>query len=163
MPANEIIPGIWLGNREASQDETFIRSKNINVVFNCTKDLPFSPYIETKYRVPVDDNLRDEEIRNMATWSSEITFHIMKHHMRGDRILIHCMAGMQRSAAATAMFLILKNEWKTPETIHFIRSKRPIAFNPSANFLPAIEYFEKYAHKTLIPMIHKKEIRMDNL
>ena len=55
--ADEILPKLWLGNAKSSMDENFIRSKNITVVFNCTKNLPFSPIIPIKYRVPVDDNL----------------------------------------------------------------------------------------------------------
>ena len=49
--AHEIIPRLWLGNVKASMDEDFIRQKNIGVVFNCTKNLPFSPIIPIKYRV----------------------------------------------------------------------------------------------------------------
>jgi len=63
--ANEIIPRLWLGNAKASMNEDFIRQKNITVVFNCTKNLPFSPMIPIKYRIPVDDNLEEQEIRNM--------------------------------------------------------------------------------------------------
>ena len=54
------------GNAKASMDEDFLRRNNIVVVFNCTKNLPFSPSIPIKYRIPVDDNLKEEEIRNMS-------------------------------------------------------------------------------------------------
>jgi predicted protein tyrosine phosphatase len=161
--AHEIIPRLWLGNRGASQDEHFIKSKKINVVFNCTKDIPFSPHIQTKYRVPVDDSLREEDIRNLATWSPEIVYNIMKHYKRGDTILVHCMAGMQRSAASVAMFLILYNRWHAPKAIQYIKSKREIAFSPSANFQKSIDHFDRYAHETLIPFVENKHVTMNNL
>ena len=104
--AHEIIPRLWLGNFKASMNEEFIRKNNIQVVFNCTKNLAFSPIIPIKYRVPVDDNLEEEEIRNMELWSSEITFKIIAEYRKGYPILVHCMAGMQRSAAAVAFVLI---------------------------------------------------------
>ena len=78
--ADEIIPRLWLGNAKASMDEEFIRRNNITAVFNCTKNLPFSPIIPIKYRVPVDDNLEEEEIRNMELWSTEISYKIIKEH-----------------------------------------------------------------------------------
>jgi len=40
-PANEIVPGLWLGNKHASQDRGFLDTKKIGAIFNCTKDLPF--------------------------------------------------------------------------------------------------------------------------
>ena len=69
--ANEVLPRLWLGDYHASQDETFLRGNHIDVVFNCTKDLPFSPLQNLVfYRVPLDDNLEEVEIRNAGLWSS---------------------------------------------------------------------------------------------
>jgi protein-tyrosine phosphatase len=73
------------------------------------------------------------------------------------------MAGMQRSAACMAMFLILKGEIHTADAIHFIRAKRPIAFNPSANFLKSIEYFDELLHNNILPRVHNKEVTMNSL
>jgi len=36
--ADEILPGLWLGNFNSSKDEVFLKTKNISTVFNCTKD-----------------------------------------------------------------------------------------------------------------------------
>jgi dual specificity phosphatase 12 len=59
----------------------------------------------------------------------------------GQPMLVHCAAGMQRSAACCAMFLIAVNKMKPDEAIAFIREKRPIAFRPGVNFRKAIEGF----------------------
>lgn len=67
--ADQILPNLWLGNLKAAEDETFLKNAGIDVVFNCTKNLPFHPSIRRRYRVPVDDNLENEEIRNMELWS----------------------------------------------------------------------------------------------
>jgi len=55
--AHEILPGIWLGNKRASENSKWMKENNITVVFNATKDIPFSPTIKKQYRIPVDDNL----------------------------------------------------------------------------------------------------------
>ena len=84
---NQIIPNIYLGSVESSQDETFIKENNISVIVNCSKDikdtfslnllkpieeapadvqkwlLENSFYIKY-YRVPVDDNGKEEEVNN---------------------------------------------------------------------------------------------------
>jgi predicted protein tyrosine phosphatase len=151
--SNEIIDRIWLGDYHSSQDETFLRGNHIDVVFNCTKDLPFKMIAPTQYRVPLDDNLEEVEIRNAGLWSYEIVYKLMKHWTAGDRILVHCMAGRQRSACCVAMFLILQKQMRTEQAIQFIRSKRPVAFMPQPNFLESIRAFEDRYQKEILPAL----------
>lgn len=155
IDAHEIVARLWLGNAKASMNETFIRQNNIAVVFNCTKNLPFSPMIPIKYRIPVDDNLEEAEIRNMELWSSEIAFKIIAEYMEGKTILIHCMAGMQRSAASVAFFLIAFLQMRALDAMKFIKEKRNIAFYPRANFGRSIDYFDRKYHGEILPTIKK--------
>lgn len=158
--ANIIIPRLWLGNRAASQDIQWLKQNNITVIFNCTKDIPFAPIKANMYRVPVDDNLQQEEIRNMALWSPEIVVKLIKEYNSGANILVHCHAGMQRSAAVVAMFLIARYRCSTNEAIAYIKSKRSVAFLISANFLNSIHEFEniyqEYAINSKNPMLIQK-------
>lgn len=150
--ADLIIPGLWLGNRKASMDENFLKKNNIECVFNCTKDQPFHSQIKRRYRVPVDDNLRQEEIRNMELWSYEIVYKLTKEHKQGN-VLVHCHAGMQRSAAVVAMYLIANYNMKKENVIPFIREKRSIAFWPFANFEKSIQGFQDAYEKDIIPKL----------
>jgi hypothetical protein len=151
--AHEIIPGMWLGNERSSQDTVFLRAHNITVVFNCTKTSPFNPAVPTQYRLPIDDNLREEEIRNLELWSAEVAHKLMREYVAGNRILVHCFAGMQRSAAAMAIFLVAFKKMRTAEAMAFIKSRRPIAFHGGANFGRAIAYFEEKYHTEYLPAI----------
>jgi predicted protein tyrosine phosphatase len=153
--ANEIIARLWLGNAKSSQDDEFIRIQNITVVFNCSKNLPFSPMIPIKYRVPVDDNLQEDEIRNMELWSGEIAFQIIKYYLEGKTILVHCAAGMQRSAASVAFMLIAYHKMRGLEAMQYIKERRPIAFYPSANFGRSIDYFDRRFHSEILPEMKK--------
>jgi hypothetical protein len=153
--ANEILPNLWLGNARASMSDQFIAEKGIQVVFNCTKNLPFSPMIPIKYRIPVDDNLEEEEIRNMELWSSEIAFKIMAEYKQGRHILVHCMAGMQRSAASVAFMLIAHLHMRGIDAMKMIKEKRNIAFHPKANFGRSIQYFDQRFHEEMLPELRK--------
>ena len=148
--ANEIVPGLWLGNGRAALDEKFLREKNIKVIFNCTKDVPFHHSMKRCYRVPVDDNLQAQEIRNMELWSFEIVARLAKEYRSGLHVLVHCAAGMQRSAAVVAMFLIGTQRITAEQAMAYIQKKRPIAFMPMANFAPAIRGFEGAVQKFLM-------------
>jgi len=153
--ADEIIPRLWLGNAKASMDENFIRQNNIVVVFNCTKNLPFSPIIPIQYRIPVDDNLEEQEIRNMELWSDEIAYKITKEYMEGKTILVHCAAGMQRSAASVAFMLIAHSKMRALDAMKFIKQKRSIAFYPRANFGRSIDFFDRKYNGEILPHIIK--------
>lgn len=152
-PANEILPRLWLGNARASMDPDFLREHGIQVVFNCTKDRPFSPLVPIQYRVPVDDNLQEAEIRNMELWSSEIAYRLLAEYQQGRIILVHCAAGIQRSAAAVAFFLISYLRYHATEAMEWIRSRRPIAFTPQANFGRAIQSFDRRFHGEILPAL----------
>ena len=158
--ADEIIPGLWLGNRRAAADANFAEEKKIRAVFNCTKDIPFIPSIPRHYRVPVDDSRQEPDINNMEKWSFEIVYKIA-HEMRkaaadGTAVHVHCAAGMQRSAAAVAMYLIATHNMTTDEAIAFIQKKRPIAFQPEPNFEKSIRGFEAAFNKEVRPKLIPK-------
>ncbi len=151
--ADEILPGLWLGNRNAALDPTWLEAKGIKAVFNCTKDIPFRPEIQRKYRVPVDDNLEPEEIRNLELWAYEIVYKLTREVQTGQPILVHCAAGMQRSAASIALYLMATQNMTPDEAIAFIKARRPIAFHGGANFRPALESFYRTYQRDIAPQI----------
>jgi hypothetical protein len=142
--AHEVLPGLWLGNANAAKDRAWLNQNQITTIFNCTKDIPFlrngPPHM---YRVPLDDNLQPEEIRNLELWSWEVAYKIANERAQGNKILVHCAAGMQRSAAVIAIYLIATYRCTTDEAIAFIKTKRPVAFLGFANFYNSIKGFEK--------------------
>lgn len=140
--AHEIIPRIWLGNFQSATSHEWLTSHRIEAVFNCTKNIPFAlidPIV--KYRIPLDDNLQAEEIRNARLWSFEAVYRVAGEYNAGKNILIHCHAGMQRSACLVAMFLIFITRCKPDIAIAHIKARRPVAFLHSVNFKDAIYGF----------------------
>jgi rhodanese-related sulfurtransferase len=145
--ANEVLPRLWLGNKFAAADEAWHKQHNITVVFNCTKTLPFAESVPRMYRVPVDDNLEAEEIANLATWAAETQVKLHREYKAGRTILVHCHAGMQRSAAVVAMFLITLFGMSADDAMAFVKNKRPVAFFPAANFETAIRKWDREFRK----------------
>jgi protein tyrosine/serine phosphatase len=143
--AHEILPSIWLGNYVAATDTVWLKQQGITCIFNCTKDIPFHTaayWVTQRYRLPVDDNLAASEIDNMCAWAAEAVAKVYQEWRAGHRILIHCYAGRQRSAALVAMLLILLLGKTADMAMEYIRKKRPVAFFPAANFERAIRQFE---------------------
>jgi protein-tyrosine phosphatase len=156
-PADEIIPGLWLGSRYAALNREYLAEKKIRTVFNCTKNIEFETSVPRRYRIPVDDNLQEAEIRNLELWSFEIVYKISSELRRAQAdntaVLVHCAAGMQRSAASVAMYLVAMKNMTTDEAMAFIQSKRDIAFTPRANFEKSIRGFERTFNAEVRPQL----------
>lgn len=143
--ATEVAPRLWLGNRGAALSGTWLEDHDIGAIFNCTKDLPFlhpdDPRVR-RYRVPVDDDLSDREVNALALWAPEVVSKLAREYQRGEPVLVHCAAGMQRSAAVCAMFLMAVEGVSRQHAVGYLRSLRPIAFFPAANFAGALRRWE---------------------
>jgi len=142
-PADEILPGLWLGDRRAATSPQWIGENGIKCVFNCTKDIPFAAGPLHQYRVPIDDSLQQEDIQKLTEWTPEIIYKMIAEYNRGAVILVHCYAGVQRSAAVVAMFLMTLTRQPMSSIFPFLRHCRPIVFTPAMNFVQSIQSWER--------------------
>lgn len=144
--ADEIIPRLWLGNYKSSQNINFIKKNNISLIINCTKNIPS---INTRgvdvYRVPVEDNLEPVEIDRMTICIREILPIIHKAYMMGRSILVHCVAGMQRSAIIVLSYLYEYHIHDVKKILRLMKKRRPIVFTPQMNF--STSFITNYDHK----------------
>lgn len=149
---DQIIPRLWLGNYVSSQNTDFIKRNRITVIINCTKDLPFVNLGGIyKYRVPINDNLEKREIITMAKWFDKILPIIDQHYRGGQTILVHCAAGMQRSAITVLAYLCRYHGYRPKQALSIIRRKRPIVFLPFMNFAMSFRlYFGEAMYQDLI-------------
>jgi len=165
---NEILPNLYLGSIEASQDFHFISSNNISVIVNCSKDidnkfsinllkpLEEAPKIVQKwlydnsyyikyYRIPVDDSGRDEDVEQFYFYVKNIIQTIIDEYKSGKSILIHCLAGNQRSAALVTIFIMYYKNLSLQESVKFVLEKKPnvFFFGSKINFINALLKFEE--------------------
>ncbi len=100
---------IFIGDMNDAQRWDTLSQNKINIVVNCTKDLPNyfckNPEI-AYYRLPVEDDRTGVEITSFYYFAKQLVPLLAKEHENGSRILIHCRAGMQRSAALVLLLLI---------------------------------------------------------
>jgi dual specificity MAP kinase phosphatase len=136
--ADLVIPKIWLGNKTSSQNRDFLTSNKIKLVVNCTTDINIPKWYEEDginyIRLPIYDwnsesnnNILKNEIMNIIS-----TMNLYREENRN--ILVHCFAGMQRSATVIACYLMYYYDYKPEHAIFYIRSKRNIAFQPYPTF-----------------------------
>mgnify|MGYP006286185161 CR=1 FL=1 len=79
-------------------------------------------------RVPVDDDGASESIEFMSQALPAVIAVIREQIANGHSVLVHCMAGQQRSACVVAGYLIKYHKMSVDEAIEFVRSKKSDAF-----------------------------------
>ena len=142
QPYHQITKHIWLGNYYAAQDLDFLKHNNIEIIINCTPNIPhhFSKQF-TYYRIPIyDDRSIDTNVymAQLMTKYTDILHHLVSEN---KNIFIHCNAGAQRSATILYSYLYKYGNYDSKSTIKFIKSRRPGAFSPLCNFHYAIHSF----------------------
>jgi protein-tyrosine phosphatase len=123
----EIIPNLYLSSfRELDVDSSWL-------VVNCSKDLPMRG---VGLRVPVDDAPGENDA--MFGCFSDVTQWISDH--LNQKVVVHCAAGQQRSAAMVAAFLMsLHPKLPAEQAILYIQGKKKDAFLNHETFRPALE------------------------
>jgi protein-tyrosine phosphatase len=88
----------------------------------------------------------------MEHWSLEVVYKLTQE-VRNGPVLVHCHAGVQRSATVVAMYLIANYKMGAENAMERIKAKRPIAFTPSPNFIRSIKGFEETFDKMIRPKL----------
>lgn len=114
---NQIFPNLWIGNKQVINNLNFFNTNNIDLVVNCTPDLPFPDFDNQQkfictLRIPVCDSGLEKDYILMETYFRLYLPILCNTIQNGKSILIYCKAGKQRScilAAAIIFFMFYKN------------------------------------------------------
>jgi protein-tyrosine phosphatase len=165
---HEIIPGLFLGPIDASQNFEDIQKRNISVIINCSKDIdnkfqlnllkPIedapqnvqdwllnNSYYIKYYRISVDDNGNKNEIQIFYNQVYDLLPVINKEYENKNNILVHCLAGNQRSAAFICAFIMYYKKIKLEDSIKILLEKKPNSFffGSQINFKDALLQLER--------------------
>jgi hypothetical protein len=138
-----VTENIFIGGIESAKT----RWKEFDLIVNCTRDIPFpkedppDPHHRHPECIRIAVNDDPDEWANMV---NEITMtnvlQRIHHYVEQDkRVLVHCYAGIQRSCAVVACYLVQYYEVTPRVAMDHIIKYRPTAFFGGANFLQAIQ------------------------
>lgn len=151
-PAAEILPNLWVGSKRDSQSATFLSSNKIKLVVNCTRDLSSAtaeglgiPVV----RVSVNDS--PSEAPRLAALAPAACRKVHATLKAGGAVLIHCFAGVSRSASVACVYLLGAFPGMFPtarDAIAFVQTRKPETFRAAdgsdmINFGKALGKFEK--------------------
>lgn len=150
---SKITNNIYLGSQDSTKMPDILFERNIYGVLSLgAKCLCNHKKIKNEYVDVADlpDTPLDKQFEKCFAFIDSIL-------ESGQSILIHCHAGISRSATVLIAYLMQKNKWRFRETMDFLRKKRPIV-TPNSGFEKQLLMFEaKLFNLKMIDNVDKEE------
>ena len=158
---NKVLNNVWIGNKKVVKNMEVY--KNIDVVINCSKNIPFYNTSKINHRISIDNNNSMENIKNLETYL-EMTADLIKFHIdQNKKILIHCDTSMDIAPSILSAYLIKYKNKNLYEACDYIMNKHPLAFIICPKFKMSLINYEfnilKKNYKN-ISYIHFKKFKL---
>ncbi|KAK0151891.1 Dual specificity protein phosphatase 2 [Merluccius polli] len=134
----ELLPFLFLGSALHSSRRDTLAAAGITAVLNVSSTCPSLYEGELRYlRLTVEDSLA-ADIR--ACFSQAIAF-IDSVKEQGGRVLVHCQAGISRSATICLAYLMHTRRVRLNEAFDFVKQRRQV-ISPNLAFMGQLLQFE---------------------
>jgi len=137
-PAKQIVRGLWIGSERDAADPKFMQKHKIRLIVNATDAVPVYTNVKTM-RVPVED--APSSANRMAKYVPMTTVAINDVLRHGQNVLVHCRAGMNRSATVVAAYLMFSKGFTADQAMAFVKKRKPECFTPM-NFKSSLNSWE---------------------
>jgi hypothetical protein len=136
-PISKITDRIYLGSIEGT-DPSILKKYGITHIINAAKDATYTTTLP-RVNLRLDDVPQENLFRVLEP--SKITIRRILEKS-DNRVLIHCMAGVSRSASVLIYFLMKERGLGYDQALDFLRQSRPIV-NPNEGFEKTLREVEK--------------------
>lgn len=132
---NEILPNLFLGDIEASQDLESLNSHNITHIISILAKSDFFVPTHNHVLITLNDGLPYKE----KNFEQGIAF-IKNALETREGVLVHCMAGISRSSSMVGAYLMKELQHSPQKAISFMQTKREIVDPAYFTFQSAINW-----------------------
>lgn len=164
---SQITRSLYISNGAAANNKLLLSSNQITSVINVSVEVVNTFYEDIQYtQVPVADT----PISKLYDFFDPIADHIHSVEMRQGRTLLHCAAGVSRSATLCLAYLMKYHAMSLLDAHTWTKSCRPIIRPNSGFWEQLIHYeFQLFGKNTvhmvsspvgMIPDIYEKDVRL---
>ncbi|KAG1843142.1 hypothetical protein DFJ58DRAFT_805018 [Suillus subalutaceus] len=139
---DEVVPGVWIGDLQSALDVKGLKEKNIFSVLTAMRGKVTIHAIFNRYQVNIDDSANEDVLVHFLP---SISF-IQNELDKGRGVLVHCMAGISRSATIVAAYLMYSLKLDPESAVDMIRTVRPIV-EPNEGFMEQLKVFHQSSYK----------------
>ncbi|KAI0760066.1 hypothetical protein C8Q74DRAFT_1319312 [Fomes fomentarius] len=142
MSMDEIVSNLWLGDLPSALDPENLRAHNIRSVLSAMRGRVSINETFIRHQINIDDTETADILQHFVP---SITF-IQSELDRGYGILVHCQAGMSRSVAIVAAYLMVTQGLDPEGALETIRKARPDV-QPNEGFMRQLHIFYQTSFK----------------
>ncbi|CAL8279841.1 unnamed protein product [Merluccius merluccius] len=134
----EILPFLYLGSALHASRREVLDTVGISALLNVSSDCPNHFEGDYQYKsIPVEDNHKED----ISSWFLEAIEFIDSVRDSSGRVLVHCQAGISRSATICLAYLMKRKRVRLDEAFEFVRRRRSI-ISPNFSFMGQLLQFE---------------------
>lgn len=139
---DEVVPGVWIGDLQSALDVKGLKERNIFSIVTAMRGKVTIHATFNKYQINVDDSANEDVLVHFLP---SISF-IQNELDKGRGVLVHCGAGISRSATIIAAYLMYSLKLDPESAIDMIRTVRPIV-EPNEGFMEQLKVFHRASYK----------------
>lgn len=143
---------VFLGSIDAASDKKLLELHKVTHILSVAPLKNYQVPIEAEHLCLDILDLPDTELSDYFTAAFEF---IDKSISSGGCILIHCNAGVSRSAAITIAYLMHSKSMSYDSAWQLLKEKRP-AINPNIGFIFQLKQFEHQKINKWVFMVREK-------
>lgn len=127
---HQVEKGLFIGNASAANNLSLLKKLNISHIVNLSGYEPRYPDQFFYLNIEISDSPRS----NLKRYFDVTNYLINSVIKCGSNILVHCAAGISRSASIVIVYLLFSHPgWTPKKAFEFLKSKRSIV-NPNPGF-----------------------------
>eukprot|EP01060_Flectonema_neradi_P015294 TRINITY_DN21951_c0_g1_i1.p1 TRINITY_DN21951_c0_g1~~TRINITY_DN21951_c0_g1_i1.p1 ORF type:complete len:211 (+),score=15.54 TRINITY_DN21951_c0_g1_i1:51-635(+) len=138
-----IVPGLLIGSRFAAENRSAFESNGIKFVVNTSKEIPSYFKDDATLRVTyLNLHLTDSKEDDIKSCFGETFDFIDSAITSGASVLVHCQAGISRSATIVIAYLMRKQKMTLRDAYFHAKSKKH-NIQPNIHFFSTLQDFER--------------------
>ncbi|XP_053308007.1 dual specificity protein phosphatase 8-like [Spea bombifrons] len=139
VSVTRILPHLYLGSQNDVMNQEVISQNGITHVLNVSYSCPKPLFIPDNHflRIPINDSYCEK----ILPWLSAAVEFIEKVELVNGKVLVHCLAGISRSAAVAIAYIMRSMGLSLDDAYRFVKEKRP-TISPNFNFLGQLLEYE---------------------
>ncbi|XP_027709543.1 dual specificity protein phosphatase 4 [Vombatus ursinus] len=134
----EILPFLYLGSAQHAARRDTLDALGITALLNVSLDCPNHFEAHYQYKcIPVEDNHKAD----IGSWFMDAIEFIDSVQAGQGRVLVHCQAGISRSATICLAYLMMKKKVRLETAFEFVKQRRSV-ISPNFSFMGQLLQFE---------------------
>ncbi|XP_045599102.2 uncharacterized protein [Procambarus clarkii] len=143
-----ILPFLYLGSQHDASNRQLLSDYNILYELNVSVSCPKPDFVQESHfmRIPVNDNFSEK----LFPYFNDAFNFIDKVRESGGSVLVHCLAGISRSATVAIAYVMKHLSLPFDEAYMYVKTRRP-TISPNINFVGQLAELDRQLRREVGP------------